>query len=707
MNLKNLLTNVFAVNLVSKLKQVLLLVAIVTGFNLCYAQTQRTVNEPLPSRQVHLDFHTSEFIPGIGEKFDKKQWQDALKAGHINSINIFAKCHHSWSYYPTKVGHVHPNLKFDLMGAQIEACHEIGVKCPIYYTVGWSASDAENHPEWIAREKDGKYQNLLYDLNANGSDPKPENAWIWLCPTVGGPYHEHIMKQVAEICEKYPVDGFWFDIYHVGNNGCYCQFCRARMKAEGVDINDKEAVIKSTALAVKAHMNSLRELIAKSHPTATVFFNSTTHLVNAGNFNNRLYEMNTHQELEDLPTTWGGYDKLPLEAKYHLQNGNPIVGMSGKFHKSWGEFGGFKHADAIKYEAAAMISNGAACNFGDQLHPSGEMDIETYRNIGKAYEYVEKIEKYGLGGVPVSNLGIWLTLNTNADHGLVNILLETHKDFIVANEKNLNSLELLILPSQSCLKESQANQINNWVKQGGKLIVFGDGALDKDGKHFLVDVGAEFIGRSDYQFDFTVVKPILGKDVVSTPFLNYEPALKIRPVTGTILAALREPYFNRTYEKYSGHRATPYQLADSEYPAIIRNGNIIFFAHKLDQLYYTHAVRLHRQLVENAIDILYESPVLKVNHLPSCGRVSLLKQEKENRYVAHLLYSPALQRGEVKVIEDFLPVPGVEIELNVPEKVKRVYQIPDGNKVKFKRDAKKLIIAVPTFTMHSGIVLEY
>jgi len=381
--------------------------------------------------------------------------------------------------------------------------------------------------------------------------------------------------------------------------------------------------------------------------------------------------------------------------------------MSGKFHKSWGEFGGFKHSDAIKYEAAAMISNGAACNFGDQLHPSGEMDIETYRNIGRAYEYVEKIEKYGLGGVPVSKLGIWLTLNTNADQGIVNILLETHKDFIIANEQNLSGLELLIIPSQSCLSEDQAQKINEWVKKGGRMIIFGDGALDKQGKRFILDIGAEYIGSSEYKFDYTVVKPILGKEVVSTPFLNYESALYIKPVSCEVLAAIREPYFNRTYEKYSGHRATPYQMEDSDYPAIVRNGNVLYFAHKTDQLYYTHAVRLHRQLVSNAIDLLYKSPNLKVSNLPSCGRVSLLKQEKQNRYVVHMLYSPALQRGEVKVIEDFLPVPGVEIEVILPEKVKMAYQIPDGKKVKFIRDGNKLIIKVPAFTMHTGIVLEY
>jgi len=84
------------------------------SISVCYSQTQRSINEPMPSRQVHLDFHTSEFIPGIGEKFDKKQFQEALKIGHINQINIFSKCHHSWSCYPTKVGKMHPNLKFYL-----------------------------------------------------------------------------------------------------------------------------------------------------------------------------------------------------------------------------------------------------------------------------------------------------------------------------------------------------------------------------------------------------------------------------------------------------------------------------------------------------------------------------------------------------------------------------------------------------------------
>jgi len=82
-------------------------------------------------------------------------------------------------------------------------------------------------------------------------------------------------------------------------------------------------------------------------------------------------------------------------------------------------------------------------------------------------------------------------------------------------------------------------------------------------------------------------------------------------------------------------------------------------------------------------------------------------EESNIRYVAHLLYATPISRGDVMVAEVFLLAPGVEIEVNVPEKVKKMYQIPDGKKLDFARKGNKLIVKVPTFTMHTGIVLEY
>ena len=449
-------------------------------------------------------------------------------------------------------------------------------------------------------------------------------------------------------------------------------------------------------------MQELRDLILEAHPEATVYFNSATHVDDTVRFRQRLFDLNTQQELEDLPTTWGGYDKLPIEAKFHLGEGSRVLAMSGKFHKSWGEFGGFKHPDAMKYEAAAMIANGAACNFGDHLHPSGELDVETYRCLGEAFRYVEQIEAYGPGGVPYSRLGLWLTLDRPADYGTANILLELHQDFVIANEANLDQLSALILPSLPNLTDAQASLISEWVEKGGKLIVFGAGALSADRSRLLIDLGVEVIGPSEYQFDYTVVQPQIGAGLVSTPFLNYESGLRSRLTSGEKLAAIREPYFNRTYRHYSGHQNTPFRLEDSDYPGIVRNGNTIFFAHALDRQYYTHAVRLHRDLVQNALTLLGYEPAVSVTGLPSSGRLFVLHQPDERRYVAHLLYSPALQRGEVKVIEDFPTVETARLKVSLPETIIKAFTIPGDDPLMVGNE-----ISVPPFTMHTAVVLNY
>lgn len=112
-------------------------------------------------RQIHLDFHTSPLIPGIGEKFDPKEFAGTLKKGYVNSVTCFAKCHHGMCYYPTKVGKMHPELKFDLLGEMIRACHAEEIRVPVYITSGWEDDSAEEHPEWQQVNRNGVLGDIL------------------------------------------------------------------------------------------------------------------------------------------------------------------------------------------------------------------------------------------------------------------------------------------------------------------------------------------------------------------------------------------------------------------------------------------------------------------------------------------------------------------------------------------------------------------
>ena len=83
----------------------------------------------IPLRQVHLDFHTSPHIPDVASHFDKKQFQQMLQLGRVQSVTVFAKCHHGYCYYPTQVSTTHPGLMLgrDFTAELMDACHEI--KC--------------------------------------------------------------------------------------------------------------------------------------------------------------------------------------------------------------------------------------------------------------------------------------------------------------------------------------------------------------------------------------------------------------------------------------------------------------------------------------------------------------------------------------------------------------------------------------------------
>ena len=64
------------------------------------------------------------------------------------------------------------------------------------------------------------------------------------------------------------------------------------------------------------------------HPNATIFFNSG----GADIYKPEFHDYQSHFEMEDLPTAWGGYDQLPLRAKYFVNTGKKTIGMTGKFH---------------------------------------------------------------------------------------------------------------------------------------------------------------------------------------------------------------------------------------------------------------------------------------------------------------------------------------------------------------------------------------
>ncbi|MDO5977401.1 hypothetical protein [Flavivirga spongiicola] len=653
------------------------------------------------TRQVHLDFHTTEKLEDVGKNWNKKEWQQQLKDGHVNAINIFAKGHHGWTYYDTKVGKRHPNLDFDLFGAQLEACHEIGVRAQAYVTIGWNVLDAKENPDWVSTGKDGI--NKFAEMEAKA---KKDAHFPWGWPTLSpeGPYLEHLLKHTEEIAKNYDLDGFWFDIVPVGSIN-YNTWSKKDMEANGVDWkNEKEAWLHHCK-KMHTFFTKMNAIVKKHRPHASIYYNWTTPMNNSKVLKEAYHQYNTKQDLEDLPTTWAGYDVFPVRAKYYANTGKPIVAMSGKFHSAWGEFGGFKHKDAIWYEAANMLSFGAMANFGDQLHPTGKLEKATYDNIGHAYSYIEKIEDYSINAKHLAKTAVWLNFS-GSDNDVTRMLLEHQVNFVVANNlKDWTPLEVLILHSRVVLNKEETKKIQQFVDGGGKLFILGNSAFENGIAKF--DIGAKYLGEANYRNDYTYVTDIMTTDLVQSPFLNRTPAIRVQPEADTeILAQIYEPYFDRTVEHWTSHDNVPYQTEPATHPALIKKGNIIWAAHPLEKIYAKEGSRVHRQLFYNALSQLLKAPIVEVN-MPSSGRMNLLHQPENNRYVVHLTYGTPHKRGRAQVIEDLIPLQNTIVKVRLPEKVRKVYLIPSKEVLPIKSNGDVISVEIEKFRCHTAVVFEY
>ncbi len=655
-------------------------------------------------RQVHLDFHTSEKIEGIGEAFEKEQFQKALIKGHVNSVTLFSKCHHGWSYHPSGVNERHPNLKFDLLGEQIKAAHEIGVKTPVYLSAGFDEKTARRHPEWVVREKD---DSMLWTKTFL------EPGYHKLC--INSPYLEELLSQIQEVLENYEADGIFLDI--VGVQPCYCKYCRETMERRGMDPFKKEEVMSLAESVYSNYTRRVRETIDGIRPGLPVFHNGGH--IRRGRRD--LASMNTHLELESLPTGGWGYDHFPLSAAYARTLGMEYLGMTGKFHLSWGEFGGYKHPNALRYEAALSAANGAGVSIGDQLHPSGEMDMATYSLISPAYKEIEEKEPWLYEAQNIADIGVlsaeavWeksgafkdtaLEAVQRADVGAVRILLEGHYLFhVIDTQEDFEKYSLILLPDVILLEEESRNKLKKYLEKGGRILATGKSGLDRDKHKFMLDFGVDFLGDNPYCPDY--FRPLFPlPDWDNTAFVMYSKGYSIKNVSGEELGSRENPYFNRSAGAFCSHMHTPCKNEKAG-PGMVKGKDGIYISWEVFQDYATKGSLILKRIIQYAVNELLKDRLTLRTSLPAQGIATVTKQK--SRYIVHLLYGVPVKRGlNTEVIEDIQPVFNTQVQLRVKEQIKRVYLAPQGVDLEYQVKDGMIHMEVPEVNLHQMIVFEF
>lgn len=668
----------------------------------------------LPFRQVHLDFHTSPDIPGIGVKFDKARWQDTLRSAEVNSITLFSKCHHGYSYHPTGVGKQHPHLGFDLLRAQYEACKEAGIAAPIYLSAGVDNLAGLEHPEWREINPEGAFSGWVT------SPLKPGFQMMDFL----SPYLDYLCAQIEEAVRLFPdCDGIFLDIISQAP-GC-SKWRMAYLAEHGLDASLPEDRQKAAEAALEKYYVETTRAAKCLNPDMPVFHNSGH--IRRGDRDVLKYF--SHLELESLPTGGWGYDHFPMSAKYACNLGLDFLGMTGKFHTTWGEFGGQKHPNALRYECAAMLAFNSKCSIGDQLHPGGELDDTTYRTIGSAYREVAVKEPWCVETVPVSDIGVLSAEAETGSHrqsapdeGAVRALLEGHFLFeLLDREMDFSRFKLLILPDVIRIDAALKARFDEYLAQGGRLLLTGESGLWKDRVEFAFDTGADCSGPSEYSPDFILPEPPFRADFVSTPVVMYSRSQRIRVTTGESLGQIYDPYFNRDFRHFCSHQHTPFREDPSGFDCGVRKGPVTYLAHPVFSLYRTYGAVVYREYISRIIASALGPDISLTTNLPSTARVSLNFQKSSGRHVLHLLFANTVSRGgamdlaggtvsgsglSIEVIEELLPLRNTLVSLHGMPALKRVTLEPGGTEIPFARSGGRVEFSIDEFTCHQIVVLE-
>lgn len=642
----------------------------------------------LPFRQIHLDFHTHESIDGVGADFNPQEFADTLAAAAVNSINIFARCHHGYLYYQSKrfPQFQHPSLQRDLLREQIAACHARGIKVPIYVSVQWDALQAELHPEWLVRAPDGR-------VNIPAFEP---GFYNFLC--LNSPYESYLRDLVVDIMESMPVDGFWFDILLPYE--CSCRHCREKMLAQGLDPAVESVRQRFAGDTLWRFKREMSELVRGSRKDALIFYNSG----HVGPGMRRELDAFTHLELESLPSGQWGYDHFPTTIRYARTLGKETLGMTGKFHTAWGDFHSFKNPEALAFECFSMLAHGAKCCVGDQLHPRGKICPDTYALIGSVFREVEKREPWCVDAEPVADIGVLTPEEFKSDgrwesmpkaiKGAMHLLQELHQQFEIIDSKgDFSHYRVLILPDEISVDGALAKKLEAFLAAGGALIASHRAGLNPEGTAFALPLGVAYNGAAEFTPMF--VKPRGGLGLPVTEHVMYLTGSAVTAKPGTsVLADSVAPYFNRTWRHYCSHRHAP-SSGKVHGPAIVQSGKTIYFAQPLFAQYQQNAPRWCRILLKSALERLLPEPVLSLKAPPTLV-ATITRQNGGNRQMVHLLhYVPVRSSAEMDIIEEVIPLHGIELSVRTDRPVASVHCVPEGTSLPFKQTAGRINFSLP------------
>ena len=403
---------------------------------------------------------------------DPVRFVDDLVSFHANTVMV--SFGGTLANYPSTVPdhYINPDLSGDPLSLLVSLCHEKGIK--VIARTDFSKmhrSVFASHPEWAYREGDGK--------------ALESGTYFSTCQN-GGFQKEFMDSVITEILTKYPVDGIYTNMssfmvvdYNLRLHGpCHCEECKKAFKEmSGFDIPEKDVPFASALDPAVAAYQAFKSRVTGSQKKRV---ENLIHSINPNvaycSVDYVRLESNTELGRNQLPWQYSAGSNMRAMKGCGKDGENASVDMMG-FSARFASVSPSLH----EYRLWQSLASFGGLDFFIMGRLDNREDKSAYERIKRIFEYAEKNEE-AYSGYKIDGKVLLVRDSYNIpspeERGWVRYLTELHIPFSETLAQPFTSMDyseysLIILPDKPRLTKECAERVDEYVRDGGKILVSG------------------------------------------------------------------------------------------------------------------------------------------------------------------------------------------------------------------------------------------
>ena len=420
---------------------------------------------------IHFDFHAGAADKNIGANTTPEMVGTILDMVHPDYIQVDCKGHPGYSSYPTEVGNPAPGLVTDPLAVWRKVTADRGVGLYMHYSGVWDARAVELNPGWAVKDPNGNPSTTI--------------------TSVFGPYVDKLLiPQLKELAGKYGVDGMWVDGECWATALDYGEKAVKLFKEEtGLDAPrsaNEPGWFEWKQFNREAFRKYLRHYIAavrSEYPDFQICSNwAYTHHMSEP----------VSAPVDFLSGDYSSTNSLNsarVAARYLAWQGVPWDLMAWSFALT---DGGHLQKPSVQLirEAAVTLSQGGGFQAYYTQNRDGSLNLDKLKSMADVAVFARARQPYCQHSVSVPQVAVLVSTydyqhrndalfpnTTGGAAGILNCLLESQYSVDLLGEASLepdmSRFPLIVIPECETLSEVFRDDLLEYVRSGGSILVVG------------------------------------------------------------------------------------------------------------------------------------------------------------------------------------------------------------------------------------------